>query len=896
MARIPGIRSLFRLPATEGRVGGEVDDEIAFHLEERTQELVRRGVDPAAARQEALREFGDVGEARAELEAIDRRRVRQAHRSGWWSDLGQDLRYAARTLAHAPGFAAVAVLTLALGIGATTAIYTVVDGVLLRPLGVAAPERLVLVRERPAELDRPLPVVGTVSPANFYDWQEQAEAFSSMSYFTEWPGNLTGGGEPYEATVQHTSANFFTTLGVEPLLGRGFAAEEDDPGGESFGGAQVAVLSHDLWRSRYGGDPGIVGRTVELDGEPRTVVGVMGPDVRVLEGTPDLWVPLGVEAGNRTTMGRFLAGVARLRPEVPLERAEEEMATIAARLEAEYPDFNSDMGVLLTPWREAVVGEVRPALLVLLGAAGILLLIACVNVANLLLGRASTRRREIAVRLSLGATRGRLVRQLLTESLLLATAGGVLGVAAAVVGTRALLGALPESVQLPRMDVVQVDARVMLFALAVSVLTGILFGLAPAITASRQELQGTLRDESRGSTSGRGALRLRNGLVVAEVGLALMLLVGAGLLLRSFQNLQAVDTGFQAQGALTFRLSLGSDGYAAPDARRGFTERLRAELGALPGVQSVGTVSTLPLTEGGTVHTAYRVDRPAPEPSESPSVGIAIAGGDYFRAQGIQVVRGRAFDARDHADAPTTFVVNETLAREQFPDEDPIGKRLTFPWGDTPVEGTIVGVVEDVRSATVTDPPIQALYRAYPQSPVGQLNVVVRATGEPLALAGAAREAVGRLDANLPVSGVRAMEEVVGNATARSRVSSYLLAGFAALALILAAVGLYGIISYGVAQRRGELGVRVALGADRSRILRLIVGQGLVLTVGGLVLGLLGAFALTRLLRSMLYQVAPADPLTFAAVPLLLLAVALAASYLPASRAARVDPADALRG
>jgi putative ABC transport system permease protein len=895
MARIPGVRPVFRFPTSEGRVAGEVEDEIAFHLEERTRELAAAGMDPEAARAAALREFGDVAEARAELEEIGRRRVRRARRSGWWGDLRQDVRYAWRGLLGSPGFTLVAVLTLALGIGAATAIYTVVDTVLLRPLGVRDADAVVVLRERPRDEEAPSVRSGTVSPANFFDWEAQTRSFSSMAYFVQWPLNLTGDGDPQETQAQLVSANFFATLGVRPMLGRGFAPEEDDPEGPGIGAGEVAVLSHRLWQSRYGGDPAVVGQTIRVADEPVTVVGVMGPNFRVLDGSPDLWIPLSIERGNRTTMGRFVTGIARLKPGVARERAEQDLDAAARRLEAAYPDFNTGWGTAMVPLRDAVVGDVRPALLVLLAAVGMLLLIACTNVANLLLGRASTRRQEVAVRLSLGATRGRLVRQLLTESLVLAAIGGAVGVTAAALGTRALVRSLPESVQLPRMDAVQVDARVLAFALAVTLLTGVLFGLVPALTASRGDPQATLRDAGRGSTGGRAPMRLRSGLVVAEVALALVLLVGAGLLLRSFQKLREVDTGTHPQGVLTLRMSLGSSAYEADEARSGFVARLVRSMEGLPGVQAVGTVSQLPLTEGKTGHSARRTDRPAPPPGQEPGVDFRWVGGDYFRAQGVRLVRGRTFDARDDAGSARVFVINQALARQQFPGEDPVGRRLTYEWGDGPTEGEIVGVVEDVRETSVTAEPSPALYHAYAQWPNGLLNVVVRTAGDPLSVAGPAREAVRSLDPNLPVASVRTMDLVVADATARSRMSSYLLGAFAALALVLAAIGLYGVIAYGVAQRRGEIGVRVALGADHGAILGLIVRQGMRLTAAGLALGVAGALVLTRLLRSLLFGVTATDPATFLAVPLVLGAVALLASYLPASRAARTDPAIALR-
>jgi putative ABC transport system permease protein len=564
-------------------------------------------------------------------------------------------------------------------------------------------------------------------------------------------------------------------------------------------------------------------------------------------------------------------------------------------LETAYPDFNMRWSVAVTPAQEQVVGDVRPALLVLMGAVAMLLLIACTNVASLLLGRASTRRQEIAMRLSLGATRGRIVRQVLTESLVLSVLGGGIGLAAATIVTRALVGSLPETVQLSRLDAVTVDWRVLTFALAVIVLTGVLFGLAPALFSGRTDLQGSLRDTGRSHTASSGAMLLRDTLVVTEVALAVMLLVGAGLLLRSFQKLQAVDIGMRPAGVLTLRMSLRSEAYEADDARRAFLGRLLAAMQGLPDVRAVGMVSHLPLTESGMMgHVAYRADRPAPAPGDVPAVDTRIAGGDYFRAHGIRLLRGRTFDERDHAQSANVLVINEALARQQYSGEDPIGKHLTG--GGERSEGEIIGVVENVRATSVTEEPRPALYRPFAQTPDGTpLHLVIRTAGDPIALAGAVRQEVQGLDPNLPVASVRTMEAVVADATARSRISSYLLAAFAALALFLAAIGLYGILSYVVVQRQSEVGIRAALGADRGTILRLFVGQGMRLAAAGVALGLAGALALTRLLRSLLFDVTTTDAMTFLAVPLLLVVVAALASYLPASRAARLDPATTLR-
>ena len=620
------------------------------------------------------------------------------------------------------------------------------------------------------------------------------------------------------------------------------------------------------------------------------VVGVMPPDFKLLDRSADLWLPTCSRRAD--ARGRYIAVIGRLAPGATLGSATE-MATIARRLAAEFPESNTGWGTHLVPLHEQVVGEVRPALLVLLGAVGMLLLIACANVANLLLSRASARRKEIAVRLSLGASRGRLVRQLLTESVLLAPLGGAPASARGVGhGGAGLL--LPEQLGIPRLDEVGVNARVLAFALAVTVLTGLLFGVAPALASSRTDLQETLKDSSRGSTAGRARSRARGALVVAEVGLALMLLVGAGLLVKSFWTLQHVESGVEPEGVLTMRLTLGSARYREAAAIRGFVDELVPRLEALPGAESAAGIWYLPLT-GEKSRTSISVEgRPAPRAGEEPGADVRPIAGDYFRTMGIPLLGGRAFDERDHAESPMAFVVNQQLADELFPGEDPIGKRIAFDWGE-PISGEIVGVAGNVREMGLAEDPSTAIYMPFSKMPSPMLAVVIRTAGDPMALASSAQAAVREIDADQPVAEIRPMTSVVGNTIARPRLSMFLLAVFATMALLLAAVGLYGVISYAVTQREHELGVRVALGAHTSDVLRLIVGEGMTLTLIGLGLGLGGAFALSRLLSSLLYGVSPTDPLTLASVSVFLAGVALLASYLPARRAARVDPIVALR-
>jgi putative ABC transport system permease protein len=791
----------------------------------------------------------------------------------------QDIRYALRTLRKSPGFTTVALLTLALGIGATTAIFTVVNTVLLRPLPFPDAERLVVVWERsPHGEER-----NVVSPANFAGWREQSQAFEELATHFSTTGVLTGAGEPEELRRGYTTTNFFATLGVAAQVGRTFQEDDDH---------SMVLLSHRLWQSRFGGDPGVIGQTITLSDHPRTVVGVMPADFRFLDPQPALWTPMQIAPEAR---GRFLTVVGRLRPGTTIEQARSEMSTIAGRLEAEHPQFNTGFGTTVLPLHEQIAGDVRPALLVMLGAVAFLLLIACSNVANLLLGRAAARSKELAVRLSLGATRGRLIRQTLTESLVLAASAGTLGLLVAHWGTQLLVRSLPAELALPRLQEVGVDGYVLGFAVLVSLLTGVLFGMLPALVAGREDLSQTLRDATRGTTRGVGRSRVRSALVVVEVALALVLLVGAGLLARSFWQLQQVDPGVQPEQVLTMRLTLAASVYDEEAARRTLAAELIPRLESLPGARSAGAVGPFLPLSGEKSSTMYLVEgRPPPSEGEEPGADIRVVAGEYFRTLGIPLLRGRLFDDRDHENSPTVFVINEALAREQFPGQDPVGQRLSYWWGDM-LGGEVIGVVGSVREMGPTEDPSPAIYRAHRQDPVGQLHLVIRTAGDPLALAGVASAAVRGIDPNLAVGEVRTMETVLGRTIARPRMNVLLLGIFSGMALLLAAIGIYGIISYSVTQRLHELGVRVALGAQPRDVLRLVVGQGLALTVAGLGVGLLTAVAVTRVMASLLFGVSATDPGTLAAVSLFLVAVATLASYLPARRATRIDPIDALR-
>jgi putative ABC transport system permease protein len=790
-------------------------------------------------------------------------------------------------LVKTPGFTLVAILALALGIGANTAIFSVVNGVLLRPLPFKDPDRLVWAQGADLTTGE---TGGKISPPDFLDYREQNRVFEHFAAVQYISFTLTGdAAEPERVTGARVSADFFETLGIMPVKGRAFLAEE-----EREGSNRVAVISHGLWQRRFGADPNLVGKTVDLSGQSIVVVGIM-PAGFQFPSEVEVWSPIPF-GGKETSMRRthFLDAVGRLKPGVKIADAQADITSVARRLEQQYPETNTNYGMGLTLLPEQIVGEMRRTLFVLLAAVGFVLLIACANVANLSLARGASRGKEIAIRVAMGASRSRVVRQLLTESILLAALGGVLGLLLAVWGVDMLVALSPED--LPRVKEVTIDPRVLSFSLLISILTGVLFGLAPALSFSRGgDLNETLKEGGRASGAATGHNRMRSLLVVAEVALSLMLLVGAGLLIKSFLKLSKVETGFDARSVMTMRISLPQTKYTEPQRRAAFYEQLLERTRALPGVEAAGVISELPLS-GQNNDTYFTIEGkpPAAPGSEDRLANFRTASPDYFRAMGIPLIRGRFFNDGDREGAPHAVIISETFARRFFPDEDALGKRLTIDLGE-PWTGEIVGVVGNIRHFSLATEPFREMYMNIAQTPRGSVNLVVRTRSDPAALTAAIKQEVQGLDRDLPIYNPKTMEQRVSESAAAPRFRTLLLALFAALALVLAAVGIYGVISYSVTQRTHEIGIRMALGAGRRDILKLVLGHGVVLTLIGVAIGLVGAFMLTRIMATFLFGVSATDPLTYTLVSLLLLAVALVACYVPARRAMRVDPMVALR-
>ena len=801
----------------------------------------------------------------------------------------KEIRYGLRSLMKRPAATLIALVTLALGIGVNTAIFSAVDSVLLRPLPFKEPERLVSIWEQTLRMGI---VRNEVAPANFGDLRTQNQSFEAIGAYGPQDINLTGDGEPERISAQLVSANVFSILGVQPALGRTFLTNEDQPGQH-----RVVVLSDALWQRRFNQDPAIVNRNITLNGEAFTVVGVMPRGFFFPEREVELWVPWAMEPEQASGRGdHYLRLIARLRPGATVERANHDLESIAGRLESEYPRTNEGLNFTSNALHKDYVGDLRLPILILFGAVGLVLLIACANVANLLLAQATTRRKEIAIRIALGARRWTIVRQLLIESLLLAGAGGLLGTLGAFWGVVALAKFLPES--LSKLQGVTVDARVFVFTLGVSALTAIVFGGVPALLASRTRPGATLSDVARDVSGGTSGRLVRRVLVVSEVALAVVLLVGAGLLIRSFQRLRQVDIGFATENRLTMKMVLPMPKYAKPDSRRAFYDQMLQRVEALPGVEAAGMITVLPLSFNG-MNFSFSVEgRSSPSDVQLPFALYRVVSPGYFRAMGITLQRGRFFDGHDAPDSQPVLLINQRLAEQYWPNEDPIGKRLKIGPVDSPNQWlTVVGIVNNVRQTGLYEQKHE-IYVPYAQERrafMAPRDLVVSTKGDAASVVGAVRQAVWEVDKDQPVSNVRTMEQVVAAAISKERFQSLLLGLFAALALLLACVGLYGVISYAVVQRTHEIGVRMALGAKPVDVLRLVIRQGLGLTIIGLVVGVVVGSVVTRVLADMLYGVGTRDPLTFVGAPLLLLIVALLACYIPARRATRIDPLVALR-
>jgi len=794
----------------------------------------------------------------------------------------QDLRYATRALIKSPGFTVVVVLTLALGIGANSAVFTVVNSVLLTPLPYPQPNRLVILWESNPPGGRGINVV---NPANYLAWKARATSFSDLAAFT-WSQITFTGDDPEQVPGRAVTPTFFDLIGVAPVRGRVFTPEEAQPGGP-----RVILISNGLWRRRFGGDPTVVGRAVAIAGGSAVVLGVMPPSLRPMPwGDEQYWEPFRLNPSDRGNDGRYAMVIGRLRPGVTRSQAQAEMAGIARGLEHDYPAFDTGWGVNLVSLTDQVVGSSRHILGVLLGAVSLVLLIACANVASLLLGRAVGRQREIAVRTALGATRWRLARQRLVESVLLALAGGAAGLLLATWGIDLLIAASPAGV--PRLADVTVDMRVLAATAAVSLLVGLAFGLAAAFGDARRGLAPDLRGRA---TAGTGAARFRRALVVAQVSLALVLLSGAGLLVRSLQKLASVDPGFDPAHLLTVSLDLPAGTYPDHVRQAAFFSQLLQRIRTIPGVEAAGAVSFLPLTEPNAATSFTVVGRPAPAPGQAPGADIRIADLDYFRAMRIPVRSGRTPTAADGPHAPPVIVVNETLARRIWPGENPIGRLVKVDWADSSAETEVIGVVGDVHGSSLDGEIHPMIYYPQAQRPTGSMWLVIRHLGDPPSLMTAVREMVREIDRTLPVREALPMDARLVQSMSDRRYPMLMLSLFAALAVILSAVGLYGVLAHAVSQRSQEIGIRMALGAQTRDVLHLVVAQGLRVTGLGIAIGLVGALVATRVLRNLLYGVAATDPTTLLIASLGLLLVATLAAYLPARRATKVDPMVALR-
>ena len=800
------------------------------------------------------------------------------------SDFFSDLRYAFRGLRKSPGFTFVAVATLALGIGANTAIFSVVNAVMLRPLPYFAPDRLVLLWERRSDRDH-----AVVSYPDFRDWRDRNRSFEAMAAYAEWTLNLTGSGQPERVESAVVSANFFKVLGISPEIGRGFLAAE-----ETAGKDDAVVVGYDFFVRRFGADRSLVGRRIMLDGRPFTVVGIAPSGIRLpsLAAQTDLFVPISHGYSPENREGHYLSVVARMKPGVTLAAAQSELGGIARELQIQYPTENTGHGIDAFPLSREIAGKTRPAFLILLAAVFLVLMIASVNVANMLLSRATGRGREMAVRTALGAGRGRLIRQLLTESSLLAILGGALGLFLAATGVELLKAFGPSDI--PRLDQARVDGVVLMYGLAISLSTGLLFGLAPAWHASAARPSESLKQGDRRVAGGdRGARRV---LVATEFALSVMLLIGAGLMLKSFWRLQRVNPGFQTRSILTAELDFPKTKYPRGRDISAFGDRLLERLRALPGVEAAGAVSNLPLRDDRRADLSFVIEGKTDDRANPLLALYSSVTPGYFETIGLPMLQGRPFGGSDLRESAKVAIINRTLAEKIFPGKDALGKRLSL--ADVPKEdewATVVGIVGDLRSEDLASTAGNQLYMPYAQRASSGMAVAIRTAGDPREIAASVRRAVSEVDPDEPVYGIRTMEEIVSDSMGQPRFRAFLTGAFGAIALLLAAIGIYGVLSYSVSQRAHEIGIRVALGASRSAVLRLVVGQGMSLAAIGVGIGLVGGAIASRLVSTLLFGVAASDLPTFVGVPAILLLVALAACAIPGRRAMRIDPMTALR-
>jgi putative ABC transport system permease protein len=870
------VRSLFRTQAVES----ELDDELRFHFEHQREKYMQSGLTSDEALRRVRLDFGGMDQVKEEC--------REARGVSVMETLWQDIRYALRTLGKAPGFTSVAVLTLALGIGANTAIFSIVDGVLLRPLPYRDPARLIALNET-------TPKVGTVSVSypDFLDWRAQSRSFSEMAAVYGVGFNLAGINQPENISGEAVSTNFLSLLGVRPLIGRDFDASE-----EKAGSAPVVLLSYQLWQAKFAGDHNVVGRIITLDGRGFTIIGVLPQDFRSIDKT-DVMEPVGVwltgnpdiERGNRgdmTVVGRLAAG--------GFAEAHAEMDGIARRLEQAYPSTNDQVGVLLRPIREVFVSDIRPAILVLFGAVVFVLLIACANVANLFLMRGAGRTKEIALRIALGASRGRIVRQLLAESFVLAFFGGLVGLALAAAGIEGI-GHLITMDSLAGANV-NLNGSVLLFAAAAASLSALFFGLAPALQSTKAGVQSKLKDGGRTTAAGAGQHRWRSILAVAEISLALILLVGAGLMMKSLYRLLSVDPGFRPDRVLTMEMNLRTLQYDKDPSILNFWQRVLDRVHTLPGVEAAALGTAIPLTDSHSRSDVTIEGMALPKPGSFPHPDTHIVSPSFAATLGVPILQGREFVDMDRENAPRVAMINARMAREYFPRESPVGKRIMFGHPSAtsaPKWMTIVGVVGDTRLYGLANPSRLEIYIPFRQNAGDHMSLVVKSAVDPAALASSIRAVVAEIDKDQPIFGISTMNQVVLNSVSTRRITLILLGLFSTLALVLAAIGIYGVISYSVAQRTHEIGIRMALGAQNKDVLRMVLTQGVKIAGTGVAIGMAASFGLTRLMTKLLFSVSAADPLTFAAVATGLALVAMLACYIPARRTLRVDPMIALR-